>query len=94
MFPTFGDTLPTSGLHLALSATAARLQLGGPAMLAASAAATLSPAPDRCTVCAQTVHVTDTVQGRGEPGGSAMGRMVAGRAGWEAGTEQRLDGRS
>ena len=73
MFPTFGDTLPTSGHHLALSATAARLQLGGLAMLAASAAATLSPAPDLCTVCAQTVHVTDTVQGRGEPWGVGDG---------------------
>ena len=76
MFPTFGDTLPSSGLHLALSATATRLQLGGPAMLAASAAATLSPVPDRCTVCAQTVHVTDTVQGRGEPGGGGGRRWT------------------
>ena len=89
MFPTFGDTLPSSGLHLALSATATRLQLGGPAMLAASAAATLSPVPDRCTVCAQTVHVTDTVQGRGEPGGGGVGDGPnGGRDGWLRGWDR------
>ena len=86
MFPTFGDTLPTCGLHLALSATATRLKLGGPAMLAASAAATLSPAPDRCTLCTDRACYGHGA-GQGRAGGVGDGPN-GGRDGWLGGWDR------
>ena len=89
IFPTFGDTLPTSGLHLALSATAVRLQLGGPAMLAASAAATLSPVPNRCTLCTdRACYGHGAGQGRARGGGGVGDGPNGGRDGWLGGWDR------